>query len=174
MVFINDIPPNELIKKVAEELKKFSEIKQPVWAAFCKTGMQKERPPSNEEWWHTRAAALLRTIALRGPIGVSKLRTKYGGRKNRGHKPDKFYRGAGNNIRKIMQQLEKAQLIKKAEAGVHKGRIITPKGESLLDKAAITMLKASPSPRKVAKKFAEAKEEKAEKSGKPEKITITT
>jgi ribosomal protein S19E (S16A) len=34
----------------------------------------------------------------------------------------------------MLQQLEKDGLIKYDEKGVHKGRIITPKGKSFLDK----------------------------------------
>lgn len=145
MSFIYDVDANALITKTADELKKISSLKPPVWAAFCKTGMQKERPPTQTDWWYIRAASILRTAAMHGPIGVSKLRTRYGGRKNRGHKPDKFFRGAGNHIRKIFQQLEKADLLKQApKESEHKGRIISPKGRSLLDKTALALLKAAP------------------------------
>jgi len=48
-------------------------------------------------------------------------------------KPEKFYKGSGNIIRKILQQLEKAELIKQNEQG-RKGRIVTNKGRSFLDK----------------------------------------
>lgn len=145
MSFINDVDTQTLITKTADELKKIQSMKPPVWAAFCKTGMHNERPPTQPDWWYLRAASLLRTIALHGPIGVSKLRTKYGGRKNRGHKPDRFYRGSGNIIRTIFHQLEKADLIKQAaKDATHKGRIIAPKGSSLLDKTALTLLKATP------------------------------
>jgi small subunit ribosomal protein S19e len=65
-------------------------------------------------------------------IGVQKLRIKYGGNKNRGHKPSRFYKSSGKIIRLILQQLEKAEFIKKTDAGVHKGRVIAPKGKSFL------------------------------------------
>ena len=45
-------------------------------------------------------------IYRHGPIGVSKLRTKYGGKKNRGHKPEHFYKGSGSVARKVLQQFE--------------------------------------------------------------------
>lgn len=135
MVSIYNKDINELISKAAEELKKVEEIKAPEWAKYCKTGVCKERPPENKEWWYMRTASMLRRLYIsKGPIGVSKLRKKYGGRRNRGHKPDKFYSGSGNITRKILQQLEKAGFAKKAEVGVHKGRIITGKGKSFLDK----------------------------------------
>ena len=131
-----DVPADKLIEKTAEELKKNEQIKPLEWSQFVKTGMHRERTPVRKDWWHIRAAAILRKIAFMGPIGVSKLRTKFGGRKNRGHKPEHFYKAGGNIIRKILQQLEKAELIKQGEKGVHKGRIITKQGQSLLDNAA--------------------------------------
>src|SRR3989344_8301861 len=132
MATIYDKDTNELIAKASEELKKV--IKAPEWAQFVKTGVHKERPPVEKDWFYKRAAAILRSVYIKGPIGTNKLRIKYGGRKNRGYAPEKFYRGSGNIIRKALQQLEEAGLIKKAEKGVHKGRIITPKGKSFLDK----------------------------------------
>jgi|SRR3989344_6528473 len=149
MVSMNDVPINDLIEKTAESLKKIPEVKPLEWAIFAKTGMHKERPPAKEDWWYMRAAAILRTTANLGPIGVSKLRTKYGGRKNRGHKPDKFYKGSGNIIRKIFQQLEKAQLVKQINKNGRKGRIIAPKGMALLDRAAYDVSKMPPKQEKI-------------------------
>ena len=51
-----------------------------------------------------------------------------------GHKPGRFYNGSRKIIRTILQQLEEQQLIKQEQKGVHKGRLITPKGKSFLDK----------------------------------------
>lgn len=131
-----DVDSQELIEKAAEELKKIPEIKAPEWAPFVKTGMHKERPPVKGDWWYLRTASVLRTVYRLGPVGVSKLRAKYGGKKNRGHKKEHFYKGSGNILRKSLQQLEKAGFVKFAEKGVHKGRIITPKGRSFLDRIA--------------------------------------
>ncbi len=131
-----DTDAKTVIDNAAQELKKL--IKQPEWTPFVKTGTHKERPPADKDWFYTRAASILRTIALKGPIGTAKLRAKYGGRKNRGVKPEKFYKGSGNIIRKALQELDKAGLTVKAEKGVHKGRIITAKGQSLLAKAGYT------------------------------------
>ena len=136
MKSIYNVSQGELIEKTAIELKKIPSIKAPAWSEFVKTGTHKERAPARDDWWHVRAAAILRTTYNLGPIGVSKLRVKYGGKKDRGVKPEKFYRGSGKIIRTILQQLEQAELVKKAEKGAHKGRIITPKGISLLDKVA--------------------------------------
>jgi small subunit ribosomal protein S19e len=131
------VNPNELINKAAEELKKQKLVEPTEWSKFVKTGHSKQRLPDNDDWWYYRSAAILRSIAKLGPIGTQKLRTKYGSKKNRGHKPEKFFEASGSIIRKILQQLEKSELIKQAERGVHKGRVITPKGNSLLNKIAV-------------------------------------
>ena len=144
MVSIYQVNPNELIEKLAKELEGFNEIKAPEWAKFVKTGHSRERTPEDPNWWYFRFAAVLRSIYKLGPIGVSKLRTKYGGRKNRGVKPEHFYKGSGSILRKILQQGEEAGLLKQTEKGVHKGRILTPKGNSLLDRVALGILKGKP------------------------------
>lgn len=141
MVGVFDVYPNDLIEKVAEELKKVPEIKPPEWTKFVKTGVHKERPPADPDWWYKRVAAILRTIYVRGPIGVNKLRTKYGGRKRRGHKMPHHRKGSGSVIRKALQQLEKAGLVEQPKDKLKKGRIITAKGKSFLDKIAIGLLK---------------------------------
>ena len=128
-----DVPADLLIERLKEKLKEIPEIQPPEWAKYVKTGSHRERPPQQEDWWYIRAASILRSIYLRGPIGVEKLRTKYGGRKDRGVRPEHFRKASGHVIRKIMQQLEQAGLLEKVE---RKGRKITPKGQSLLDKLA--------------------------------------
>ncbi|MAG45331.1 MAG: 30S ribosomal protein S19e [Nanoarchaeota archaeon] len=144
MVTIYDVNPSELIKKTSDRLKEIDSIKAPEWAQFVKTGVSKERPPIEKDWWYTRAASVLRKVYVLGPVGVSKLRKKYGGKKNRGHKPERFYKGSGNILRKVLQQLEKAELIKQTERGVHKGRGITPKGKKFLDGIAKELFKKTP------------------------------
>ena len=163
MTTIYDVDSQELITKAAEELKKVPEIKPPVWAPFVKTGMHKERPPVKNDWWYVRTASILKAVYRLGPVGVSKLRTKYGGKKNRGVKKEHFYKGSGNILRKSLQQLEKAGFVKFAEKGVHKGRIATPKGKSFLDRIAIQIHGLSPEqeikPVEPAKEAAETKQE---------------
>ena len=144
MVSIYDVDPTELIKKAAEMLKENENIKPPVWADFVKTGRHKERPPAEKGWWYIRAAAVLRSVYKLGPIGVSKLRSKYGGKKRRGMKPEHFYKGSGAIIRKVLQQLEKSGFISQAQRGAHKGRVVTKKGRSFIDKVAAQMGREMP------------------------------
>ncbi|MFH1770242.1 MAG: 30S ribosomal protein S19e [archaeon] len=170
-----NVSQNELIEKTAEELKKL--IHMPSWGPFVKTGVHKQRPPIDPDWWYIRAAAVLRKVYLLGPIGVSKLRTKYGGKKNRGVKPGRFCKGSGNILRKVLQQLEEAKLIKQTVVGKHKGRVITPKGASLLFSVAKSMggkiPKKVPKPqpvKEVENKVEEKKEEKPKKEEKKKSV----
>ena len=121
-------------EKLIKEISKVKEIKAPSWAAFVKTGAHKQRPPVNENWWQVRAASVLSKVNKYGPIGTNRLAKFYGGRKNRGHKPDKKYNGSRNIIRKCLQQLESAGLIKSNESG-RAGKIITKEGKDLLKKS---------------------------------------
>ena len=114
---VYEMPTDEYNKKLAEALKQIPEFEVPDWAEFVKTGAHVERPPAQENWWHIRQAALLRTIYKDGPVGVSKLRTKYGGRRNRGLRPHRFQKAGGKIIRTMLQQLEKAGLVKQAKQG---------------------------------------------------------
>ncbi len=125
---------SKLVEKTAEELKKIDALKMPNWAGFVKTGVAKERPPLEQDWWHKRAASILRKIYVYNLIGVNRLRVKYSSRKNNGHKPEHTNIAGGKIIRTILQQLEKAELVKKAEIKNKKGRALTPKGKSFLDK----------------------------------------
>lgn len=136
MTKVQEVLANELIPKLAEELKKIEGIAPPEWASFVKTGAHKERVPEDADWWYIRTASILRKVRLLGPIGTEKLRTKYGGRKRRGHKPAIFAKGSGSIIRKALQQLENAGLITQTAKGVHKGRVVTGKGDKLLNSTA--------------------------------------
>ncbi len=136
-----DVNPTKLIENTALELEKNENIKPEAWASYVKTGINRQRPPVEKNWWYVRAAAILRKVLILGPIGTEKLRRKYGGVQNRGNKPEKFAKGSGNHIRKILQQLDKAGFIKQGDKGVHKGRIITKEGKELLDKVANSLLK---------------------------------
>jgi len=132
MVTLKEVKIEEFIDMLKEELKKEKDIQPPAWSNFAKSGPHRERPPQQKDFWYIRSASVLKRIYVDGPIGVSKLRTFYGGRKRRGYKPAKFKKSAGNIIRKILQQLEKAGLVQTVKGG----RKITPKGQKLLSKVA--------------------------------------
>ena len=80
---IYDISPQEYNIKLAEAIKKTGEFPIPDWARYVKTGLSKSRLPDNQEWWYNRVASILRQIYIHKIVGVGRLRTKYGGIKNR-------------------------------------------------------------------------------------------
>ena len=128
---VYDVPADLLIQRLAKYLKEnVPEVKPPTWALFAKTGSHVERPPQDLDWWYVRCASLLRKLYLKGPVGVSRLRKMYGGRKRRGVRPAHFRRAGGSAIRKPLQQLEEAGLVVKDG---NRGRRLSPKGMSLVD-----------------------------------------
>ena len=137
MTTVYDVPADKLIAKAAMELKEKAEITAPEWAPFVKTGTHREMPPEDPEWWYTRAAAVLRRVYVDGPVGVERMRSVYGGKKDRGSKPGKSVKGSGSILRKSLQQLEAAGFVAKQK----NGRVITPAGASFLDGVAYTVSK---------------------------------
>jgi len=132
MTTLYDVPPNALIARLAEHLQSDGKVKPPAWASEVKTGNHNQFPPAQEDWWYTRCAAVLRKVAVHGPVGVTRMRTAYGGNKNRGSKPDRFKPGSGAIIRDVLQQMEQAGLITKSS----RGRTVTSSGRAFLDAAA--------------------------------------
>lgn len=138
MVTAFDVPADKLIPKIAEELKKVESIAPPDWAAYVKTGRHREKSPVNNDWWHTRAAAVLRKIYVEGPVGTTRLAAMFGGRADRGSKPNKAVRGSRSISRVTVQQLEKGQLVQKQKDG---GRVVTPKARKMIDAMSTQILK---------------------------------
>ena len=124
--------PVEFIPALAEALKKIPEFEVPEWALFVKTGASRQRPPAADDFWHSRAASILRQLYIKGVVGVGKLRTRYGSRKERGGKPDKFKKSGGKIIRIILQQAEAAGFVEKLDR-LQFGRRLTAKGRDFLD-----------------------------------------
>jgi small subunit ribosomal protein S19e len=130
-----DIDSEKYVRALAEELKKTDEFEMPEWANFVKTSAARARPPAESGWWWIRAASILRQLYIKGVVGVGKLRTRYGGRKDRGMRPKEFRKGSGKIIRTILQQAEKAGLLEKFKEK-KAGRKLTKKGKQLLDEVA--------------------------------------
>jgi len=144
---VREVPPSALIKRLSEELRKLEELRPPEWSRYAKTGAHKERLPEQPDWWYMRAASLLRRIYLNGPVGISRLRTYYGGGKNRGVAPDRFRKSGGKVLRVILQQLEQTELVAKTE---HGGRKVTSKGAKMLTNLADRMKTELPKAPEVA------------------------
>ena len=130
--------PQEYNLKLAEALKKISEFKEPEWAQFVKSSVGKERPIDDLDFWYKRASSILRQIYKKKIVGVSRLRTKYGTKKNRGMKPERFRKGSGKIIRTILQQADASGFteIAKDLKGVKSkkpGRQLTQKGKEFME-----------------------------------------
>ena len=135
---VYDLDANEYNLKLAEALKEIPEFKQPEWVAFVKSSPSKERPIEDEDFWHKRAASILRQVYKRGFLGVNRLRTKYGSKKNRGCAPEKFMKAGGKIIRTILQQADSAGFTeilipKKGVKSQKPGRMLTAKGKEFLE-----------------------------------------
>lgn len=135
---VYELSAQEYNLKLAEALKKIPEFKKPGWVDFVKSGSAKERPISDDDFWFKRAASILRQIYKNKSVGVNRLRTKYGSKKNRGMKPERFRRAGGKIIRTVLQQCDAAGFteIQKPVRGVKSkkpGRILTKQGKDFLE-----------------------------------------
>jgi small subunit ribosomal protein S19e len=135
VVNVKEVPAEPFIKELARYLKEnFNQVRPPEWAYLVKTGSHKEKVPEDTDWWYIRAASIMRKIYVAGrPVGIERLRTAFGGLKDRGSAPSHFRKAGGSHIRTILQQLERAGLVTKEG---NKGRIISPKGLSVMSRVA--------------------------------------
>ncbi len=138
MTTVYDAPPGNLIESVAKDLKKSKKVKPPAWAAFAKTGVHREKPPVERDWWYGRLAAVLRKVYVMGPVGTERLAAEFGGKRDRGSAPYHPRKGSRSIVRECLKQLEQLEFVQKANGG---GRIITSKGHSYMDNKAREVLK---------------------------------
>lgn len=129
---IRTVPAEEYNLKLAKKLKDSGDFEAPKWIAFVKSGASKQRPNTDPDFWYKRAASILRQAYTREIIGVGRLRTRYGGRKNRGVRPSEFRPAGGKMIRTIVQQAEKAGLLERA-TGKKAGRKLTIQGKKFME-----------------------------------------
>tara|TARA_Y100000310_G_scaffold155429_1_gene154926 strand:- start:24 stop:461 length:438 start_codon:yes stop_codon:yes gene_type:complete len=134
---VHDIKADEFNEELAEALKQIPEFKVPEWVLYVKTGISRQRPPANDDFWYKRAASILRQLYIHNIVGVGRLRTRYGSKQNRGVKPEKFKKGSGKIIRVILQQAEAAGLVEKMKTSRRTGRQLTVKGKEFLDSISI-------------------------------------
>ena len=130
--YVREIPAQQYVLALAKQFEESQTIKAPEWADLVKTSYLKQMPPSNANWWYVRAASIARQIYMNHTVSVSGLSFRYGGNENPGSSPKHHQVGSRKIVRTILQQLEKAQLVKTTE----KGRELTPKGQKLLDQVA--------------------------------------
>jgi len=135
---VYDLNAQEYNLKLAEALKKVPEFKEPEWAKYVKSGPSRERPIDDPDFWSKRSASVLRQVYKRGIVGVNRLRTQYGSKKNRGYKPEQFRKSSGKILRVILQQSDAAGFteIAKVVRGISSkkpGRQLTKKGKEFLE-----------------------------------------
>jgi small subunit ribosomal protein S19e len=135
MATLYDAPADELIDELAERLA--DDLEEPDWATFAKTGVDRELPPQQEDFWYRRGASVLRKVAMDGPVGVGRLSTEYGGTKGGSNRyqvaPERRSDGSRKIIRTLIQQLEDAGYV---EGTNGEGRRVSAEGRSLLDETA--------------------------------------
>ncbi|MGI0068324.1 MAG: 30S ribosomal protein S19e, partial [Thermoplasmata archaeon] len=134
-----DVPASALLPRLAAELKGRGAVTPPTWAVFVKTGVHKERAPTNPDWWYLRSASVLRKIYLHGHVGVARLSADYGGKRDRGSAPYHARRGSRAVLREIVQQLERAGLVRPYKT---QGRQVTSDGLKVLDTLSRDTLKS--------------------------------
>jgi small subunit ribosomal protein S19e len=139
MTHPNDVPPSALLPRLAAELRTRQAVGPPPWAMFVKTGVHKERAPTQPDWWYLRSASVLRKIYLQGYVGIERLSSEYGGKRDRGSAPYHARSGSRSILREIVQQLEKSGLVQRYKT---KGRRVSPEGAKLLDSVSREVLKS--------------------------------
>ncbi|MDE1874367.1 MAG: 30S ribosomal protein S19e [Candidatus Micrarchaeota archaeon] len=131
MANVYEVDSGKLVSAAAMKLKEKG-IAKPAYLDYVKSSPSRERIPQQKDFWYIRSASLLRQVYVSGPVGVSRLRTRYGSKK--GHVVSRHHhmRAGGSIITDALNALEKAGYVKKGK----QGREITPSGRSLLDKVA--------------------------------------
>ncbi|MCL4350127.1 MAG: 30S ribosomal protein S19e [Candidatus Thermoplasmatota archaeon] len=132
MVNVREIPGDVMVEELTTEFSSMENIKVPEWTLFQKAGMHREKSWSQEDWYYRRLASTLRKVYSKGNIGIEKLSTEYGGKKDGGSKPYHPARGSRAIIRHMFNELQELGLVEKGE----KGRRVTAKGQAMLDRAA--------------------------------------
>ena len=128
MANVYETKASTVIDAAAQKLK--GKVKKPAYVDFVKSGAGRERTPDSPDFWYIRCASILRKVYLNGPIGVSRLRTWYGNKKEHVVHRHHYMKSGGSIIRDALIELEKLNYVKNTKAG----RVITSQGKSFLDK----------------------------------------
>ena len=119
MIDIFTVKPDVFNQALADHLKNTSKVVLPKNVDIIKTCHGKQRTPSDRDWYYKRAASIVRRMVLAmnsgSRVGVRKLSSRYGCAKNRGSRPSKHVDGSKGIIRRIIQDLEKADWVVKED-----------------------------------------------------------
>ncbi|KAI9286281.1 40S ribosomal protein S19-A [Umbelopsis sp. AD052] len=136
-ITVKDVNAHEFVKAYAAYLKRTGKLEVPKWVDIVKTGTYKELAPYDPDWFYVHAAAVARHVYLRKSVGVGALRKLHGGRVNRGSRPSHHVRASGSVQRKVLQALEKVNVLEQDNKG---GRSISQDGRRDLDRIAMTLI----------------------------------
>jgi small subunit ribosomal protein S19e len=141
MTSLYDVPADDLIEAVTEVLADEDEIEAPDWTNYATTGVDRELPPEQDDFWERRAASLLRKVAISGPVGVGSLATAYGSTKGGSNRyqvrPPRQSDAGRKIVRTALQQLEDAGYVETQQG---QGRVVSGEGRALLDETASDLI----------------------------------
>merc|ERR1711904_24615 len=110
-VTLKDVPANDFIAAYADFLKRTNKIELPKWVDLVKTGHYHELTPYDEDWFYTRAAAIMRKIYVKPNVGVGRLANKFGAKERNGSVRKHHAKDSKAVIRACLKALEKAKLM---------------------------------------------------------------
>ena len=103
--------------------------------------------PYDPDWLYIRAASCAYQLYMRGKVGISALRTHYGGKQRYGSRPPHQRQSAGKIIRYCLKQLEETGLVGQvkyqSDDGSEQtgGKTLTQKGTTDMDRIASQIVK---------------------------------
>merc|ERR1712066_764801 len=110
-VTLKDVPAGDFIAAYADFLKRTNKIELPKWVDLVKTGHYHELAPYDEDWFYTRAAAIMRKLYVKPTVGVGRLANKFGAKQRNGVARKHHAKDSKGVIRACMQALEGAKLL---------------------------------------------------------------
>merc|ERR1711913_82084 len=110
-VTLKDVPAGDFIAAYADFLKKSNKIELPSWVDLVKTGHFHELAPYDEDWFYTRAAAIMRKLYVKPTVGIGRLANKFGGKQRNGVARKHHAKSSRGVIRACMKALEGAKLL---------------------------------------------------------------
>eukprot|EP00026_Physarum_polycephalum_P015192 Phypoly_transcript_15818.p1 GENE.Phypoly_transcript_15818~~Phypoly_transcript_15818.p1 ORF type:complete len:124 (+),score=16.58 Phypoly_transcript_15818:263-634(+) len=112
-VSVKDVPPADFINAYAKYLKKSGNVELPKWVDIVKTGIHRELPPSNPDWFYIRTAAIARKIYLNtgDQRGTRTYKKVFGGKMRRGSHPPITVTCSESVLRATIKQLTKLKVV---------------------------------------------------------------
>ncbi|MGP6207186.1 30S ribosomal protein S19e [Cuniculiplasma sp. SKW3] len=149
MVNVKEVPADLLVNELALQFGEMKNIEEPEWTLYTKSGVHREKGWTQEDWYYRRLASTLRKVYVNGGIGIGRLSEQYGGKKDGGSKPYHPAAGSRSIVRHMFNKLEELGLVKKSE----NGRVVTPTGQAMLDKASKKVMEKLAEERPELKKY---------------------